>query len=50
MTIGYVTLEKAIARQAFEFCEPVTDAALDDVLLRHRDMMDERHLGLPLSL
>ena len=37
-------------RQAFEFREPVTDAALDDVLLRHRDMVYERHLGLPLSL
>jgi glutathione S-transferase len=40
----------AATRQAFEFREPVTDAALDDVLLRHRDMMYERHLGLPLSL
>jgi glutathione S-transferase len=39
-----------VTRQAFEFREPVTDAALDDVLLRHRDMMYERHLGLPLSL
>lgn len=37
-------------REAFEFREAVTDAALDDVLLQHRDMMYERHLGLPLSL
>ena len=37
-------------RAAFEFREPATDAALDDVLLRHRAMMYERHLELPLSL
>jgi glutathione S-transferase len=37
-------------RRAFEFREPVTDAALDAVLVRHRDLMYERHLGLPLSL
>lgn len=38
------------ARAAFSFREPVTDAALDDVLLEHRDRMYERHLALPLSL
>jgi glutathione S-transferase len=37
-------------RTAFEFREPVTDAALDEVLLQHRAMMYERHLALPLSL
>jgi glutathione S-transferase len=37
-------------RAAFEFREPSTDAALDDVLLSHRDMMYRRHLQLPLSL
>jgi glutathione S-transferase len=37
-------------RAAFEFREPATDAALDETLLRHRDMMYRRHLGLPLSL
>lgn len=39
-----------VTRAAFEFREPATDAALDDVLLRHRDMMYQRHLELPLSL
>jgi glutathione S-transferase len=37
-------------RAAFEFSEPATEAALDEVLLRHRDMMYQRHLPLPLSL
>jgi glutathione S-transferase len=37
-------------RAAFEFREPATDAALDEVLLGHRDMMYQRHLALPLSL
>ena len=37
-------------RAAFEFSDPVTDAALDDVLLAHRDMMYREHLALPLSL
>ena len=37
-------------RAAFEYREPATDAALDDLLLAHRDMMYERHLALPLSL
>jgi glutathione S-transferase len=37
-------------RAAFEFREPATDAALDEVLLVHRDMMYGRHLALPLSL
>lgn len=40
----------AATRQAFEFREPKTDAALDEVLLAHRAMMYERHLELPLSL
>jgi glutathione S-transferase len=37
-------------RMVFEYVEPATDAALDDVLLRHRDMMYQRHLPCPLSL
>jgi glutathione S-transferase len=37
-------------RAAFEFREPATDAALDEVLLGHRDMMYGRHLALPLAL
>lgn len=37
-------------RAAFEFSEPATDAALDEILLKHRDMMYQRHLELPLSL
>jgi glutathione S-transferase len=37
-------------RAAFEFREPVTDAALSPELLEHRDMMYQRHLVLPLSL
>jgi glutathione S-transferase len=39
-----------VTRAAFEFRDPATDAALDDVLLRHRDMMYRRHLELPLAL
>jgi glutathione S-transferase len=37
-------------RAAFEYREPATDAALDAVLLAHRDMMYQRHMELPLSL
>lgn len=37
-------------RAAFEFSDPVTDAALDDVLLAHRERMYREHLALPLSL
>lgn len=37
-------------RTAFEYREAATDAALDDVLLRHRHMLYQRHLALPLSL
>jgi glutathione S-transferase len=37
-------------RAAFETTDPATDAALDEVLLRHREMMYRRHLELPLSL
>jgi glutathione S-transferase len=40
----------AATRAAFEFREPVTDAALDEVLLEHREMMYREHLALPLSL
>jgi glutathione S-transferase len=38
------------ARSAFEFREPLTDAALDEVLLAHRQMMYRDRLALPLSL
>ncbi|HET9865175.1 MAG TPA: hypothetical protein VFP37_17170 [Steroidobacteraceae bacterium] len=38
------------ARAAFEWLDPATAAALDPVLLEHRDMMYARHLELPLSL
>ena len=37
-------------RAAFEALDPATAAALDPVLLAHRDMMYARHLALPLSL
>jgi len=37
-------------RAAFELREPQTDAALDDVLLAHREMMYREHLALPLAL
>jgi glutathione S-transferase len=37
-------------RQAFEWLEPVTEAALDPVLLAHRDRMYAEHLELPLSM
>jgi glutathione S-transferase len=40
----------AATRSAFEYREPLTDAALDEVLLAHREMMYREHLGLPLSL
>lgn len=39
-----------VTRAAFEFREPATDAALDEVLLRHRAMMYQRHLAFPLVL
>jgi glutathione S-transferase len=35
---------------AFELREPASDAALDAVLLEHRDMMYREHLELPLAL
>jgi glutathione S-transferase len=38
------------ARAAFSMPDPETDAALDPILLRHRDRMYGRHLELPLSL
>jgi glutathione S-transferase len=37
-------------RAALEWLDPETEAALDPVLLAHRDMMYSRHLELPLSL
>lgn len=37
-------------RAAFEFRAAITDAALDDVLLQHREMMYREHLATPLSL
>lgn len=37
-------------RAAFETRDPQTDAALDPILLRHRDMMYAEYLELPLSL
>lgn len=40
----------APTRSAFAFREPITDAALDEVLLAHREMMYREHLVLPLSL
>ncbi len=40
----------AANRAAFETLDAATAAALDPVLLAHRDMMYARHLALPLSL
>ena len=37
-------------RQAFEWLDAPTAAALDPILLEHRDRVYERHLELPLSL
>lgn len=37
-------------RAAFETRDAQTDAALDSILLAHRDMMYAQHLALPLSL
>lgn len=37
-------------RSAFAMPDPTIDAALDPILLEHRDMMYARHLELPLSL
>jgi len=37
-------------RAAFETRDAATEAALDPVLLEHRDMMYSEHLELPLSL
>jgi hypothetical protein len=42
-------MDEAI-RTAFARPDPGTDAALDPILLEHRDMMYARHLELPLSL
>ena len=40
----------AATRAAFDTRDEVSDAALDPVLLAHRDMMYAKHLALPLSL
>jgi glutathione S-transferase len=37
-------------RRAFSFSEPISEAALDPILLQHRDRMYAQHLELPLSL
>jgi glutathione S-transferase len=41
---------EASTRAAFEMRDEQTDAALDPILLEHRDMMYAQHLQLPLSL
>jgi glutathione S-transferase len=41
---------EASTRAAFETRDAQTDAALDPVLIAHRDMMYAQHLALPLSL
>lgn len=41
---------EAETRAAFEYREDVTDAALDEVLFAHREMMYRQHLPLPLCL
>ena len=38
------------ARAAFEWVDEETLAAIDPLLMEHRDMMYSRHLDLPLSL
>jgi glutathione S-transferase len=40
----------AAARAAFETRDSLTEAALDPILLEHRDMMYKEHLESPLSL
>ena len=45
----HCAMDEAI-RGAFDWREPETDAALDPILLEHRDTMYARHLELPLSL
>jgi glutathione S-transferase len=45
----HCAMDEAI-RAAFESRDPGTEAALDPILLEHRDMMYARHLELPLSL
>lgn len=40
----------AATRRIFDFREPLTEAALDPILLAHRDRMYAEHLELPLSL
>jgi hypothetical protein len=40
----------ASTRAAFEMGDAQTEAALDPILIEHRDMMYAKHLELPLSL
>jgi glutathione S-transferase len=40
----------AATRAAFETCDAHTEAAVESILLEHRDMMYSRHLELPLVL
>jgi hypothetical protein len=40
----------AATRAVFELCDGETAAALDPLIIAHRDMMYARHLELPLSL
>jgi hypothetical protein len=40
----------ASVRTAFESRDPLVEAALDPVLLTHRDMIYEKYLELPLAL
>ena len=48
LVVAALTL--AATRAAFEALDAPTAAALDPVLLAHRDMMYARHLALPLQL
>jgi hypothetical protein len=41
---------RASIRTAFETRNEQTEAALDPILFKHRDMMYAQHLELPLSL
>ena len=41
---------EAASRAAFERRDPQIEAALDPILLAHRDMMYAQHLELPLAL
>jgi len=41
---------KSTTRAAFSTLDEATKAALDPVILAHREMIYEKHLELPLSL